>query len=128
MLDFCPVSRPLELILARQWCELLSVPVLLFDADLRLVFFNDAAGLFLGRSFNETGSMDQYGWRAAFPLADLPPEGDGLEDTITRGVPAQRILTLEALTGRRRVILTTLPIDGLSGARVGLVATLHSAQ
>lgn len=125
MLESRLVSRPLEFILARQWSELLSVPVLLFDADLRLVFFNDAAGLYLGRSFNETGSMDPQEWRAAFPMTDATPEGSPLAIAQETGVPAQADLTLESLAGRRRVRVTAWPIDGLTGSRVGLLATLH---
>ncbi len=122
------MSRPLEIILARQWCELLSTPALIFDGALRLVFFNDAAGLILGRSFNETGGLDLDEWRAAFPLDDIPPEGDGLQQALEHGVPTQRTFTIEALTGRRRVKLTVWPIDGLTGSRVGLLASLHAVS
>jgi hypothetical protein len=118
-------SRPLEFILARQWSELLSVPVLLFDPELRLVFFNDAAGLFLGRAFNETGSLDASAWRAAFPITS---DGeDPLERASACGVPVQCVVMLEGLSDRHRLRLTVWPFEGLKGDRVGLMATLHPA-
>ena len=126
VLESAPVSsRPLEFILARQLSELLSVPVLLFDPALRLVFFNDAAGLYLGRSFNETGSLDAAAWRAAFPITS--DEEDPLVRASRCGLPVQCVVTLEGLSDRHRVRLTVWPLEGLKGDRLGLMATLHPA-
>src|SRR5919108_109224 len=51
-----PVSqRPLELILARNLLSSLSTPAFLVDEAGVLVFYNDAAGVLLGRRFEEAG-------------------------------------------------------------------------
>ena len=50
-------AKPLQLILARQLASLVSMPILLFDAEGTLVFFNEPAEPILNRRFEETGEM-----------------------------------------------------------------------
>ncbi|MCB9797626.1 MAG: hypothetical protein H6741_33470 [Alphaproteobacteria bacterium] len=127
------MSRPLELILARQWCALLSTPVLLFDATGTLVFFNEPAEGLLGRTYDETGPMVKPEWLAAFPLED--DEGElihGRENPmifcVREQVPAQRVVVVRGMDGlRRRITVTVFPIKGLDHQVLGAMALFDAA-
>jgi PAS domain-containing protein len=58
--------RPLVLILARNLVTNLALPALLTDADERVIFFNEAAALIFGVSFEEVGSMTRDEWTTRF--------------------------------------------------------------
>jgi PAS domain-containing protein len=92
-----PVSgpdQPLLLIQARNLITNLALPAFLTDPDGQLLFFNDAAGVLLGRSFEEVGPLGREEWAQRFgpfddrgrPLAadDLP-----LARALQEGHPAQ---------------------------------------
>jgi PAS domain-containing protein len=59
-------QKPLELILARNLLSSISTPAFLVSEDGRLLFYNQAAGALLGRSFDETGAMAPEAWTSAF--------------------------------------------------------------
>ena len=50
-------QKPLELILARNLLTSISTPAFLVDGEAAVVFYNEAAGALLGRSFEEAGRM-----------------------------------------------------------------------
>lgn len=58
--------QQLVLILARNLVTNLAMPALLTDADGRLIFFNEAAALILGQSFEEVGRLRRDEWAARF--------------------------------------------------------------
>jgi PAS domain-containing protein len=58
--------QPLLLILARNLVTNLATPALLTDADERLIFFNEAAALILGQSFEEVGRLRRDEWATRF--------------------------------------------------------------
>ncbi|MBK7757834.1 MAG: PAS domain-containing protein [Deltaproteobacteria bacterium] len=127
------MSRPLELILARQWAALLSTPVMLFDMEGSLIFFNEAAGLLLGRKYDETGSMVGPEWQAAFPMEDEAGRVIGATDSpvataIRSGSPVMRTVTVRAMDGvRRKATVTVFPVHGLERTRQGAVCLVHPA-
>lgn len=59
-------AQPLQLILARNLLSSLSTAAFLVDAEGRLLFFNEAAGVLLGRRYEETGQMAAADWTATF--------------------------------------------------------------
>ena len=63
-------QRPLELILARNLMAGLSTPAFLVDEDAVVVFYNEAAGILLGRRFEEAGRMRPEEWSKAFGPID----------------------------------------------------------
>jgi len=73
---------PVQLILARNLLSSLSTPAFLVDKDGNLLFFNEAAGVMLGRRYEETGRMRAEEWIAMFgpfdddgqpmPFSDVP--------------------------------------------------------
>jgi PAS domain-containing protein len=77
-----PAQQSLQLILARSLIETLSTAAFIVDTDSTVVFYNEAAGSFLGIRYEETGKMPLSEWRAgieavdehghAVPAEDLP--------------------------------------------------------
>jgi PAS domain-containing protein len=69
-------SRPLDLILARNLIATLAMPAFLVDNDGAVVFYNDAAGRLLGKSFEETGRLTRDEWGHIGPVDE---EGNPVE-------------------------------------------------
>ena len=59
-------QRPLELILARNLMSALSTPAFLVDEGGLLVFYNEAAGMLLGKRFEELGTVGPQEWGSLF--------------------------------------------------------------
>jgi len=59
-------ERSLQIILARNLLSSLSTPAFLVDHEGNLLFFNEAAGVMLGRRYEETGRMRAEEWTAMF--------------------------------------------------------------
>jgi PAS domain S-box-containing protein len=120
------MGHPIQMILARQLAEYLSVPLLLFDPEGALIFFNEPAEAFLGRRFDETGGMTKDEWLAAFARLDeetrpVAPEDLPLVITLSEHRPAHRRLHMRAPDGNgRHVEVSAIPINGLQGEFVGV--------
>jgi PAS domain-containing protein len=67
-------QRPLELILARNLMSALSTPAFLVDEGGVLVFYNEAAGILLGRRFEELGTVGAEEWGSMFGPFDSDDE------------------------------------------------------
>jgi PAS domain-containing protein len=61
-------QQPLDLILARNLMSVLETPSFLVDNDGQMVFFNEAAGAMLGKSFEEIGRLSREEWNAIGPV------------------------------------------------------------
>jgi PAS domain-containing protein len=128
------VPRPVELILARQWCALLTTPVLLFEPDGTLVYFNEAAAALLGRTYGESGGMTRPEWQAAFRMEDSMGEplshGDNpLARALDEGEPAQAQIALRGMDGQLRTLqVTSVPLGSLSQTKLGVMALLHEVR
>lgn len=68
MTDDGPRQQPLELILARNLISIVQVAAFLTDAQGDVLFYNEAAGEILGRSFEETGRLTREQWNAIGPV------------------------------------------------------------
>jgi PAS domain-containing protein len=121
-------QKPLELILARNLLTSISTPAFLVDQDAALVFYNEAAGALLGRSFEDVGRMSPEEWTSTYgPFgSDGKPLGlDELPTTraIRDGRPAHAVFTIRSANGGKREIESSaFPIvaseEGSSGAMV----------
>jgi len=70
-------QQPLDLILARNLMTVLETPSFLVDHDGSMVFFNEAAGHLLGKSFEEIGRLNREEWNTIGPVdADGNPVAD----------------------------------------------------
>jgi PAS domain S-box-containing protein len=121
-------SKHLVLILAREFASNLATPMLIADADGRLVYYNEAAEEVLGLPFAEAGEMPLDEWVAGFAprTPDLEPISD--ESRPTRIALDQRRAAHERfrITSRdgleRQVAVTAFPLFAHADEFVGIVA------
>ena len=120
-------AKELEIILARQLADSLSVPVFITDTDGTLLFFNEPAEQILKRKFGETGAMTTDKWSGLFepqdingkriPRMDLP-----LVKTLIYCQPAQSEFWITNLEDERYYLsATSFPLIGRSNRFVGAV-------
>ena len=118
-------QKPLELILARNLLTSLSTPAFLVDSTGRLLFFNEAAGAMLGRSFEETGQMDAGEWTSVFgPLGDqrdpIPVEELSLTVALRSGRPAHGRFCIRSADQREHTIeASAFPLIGTGSEESG---------
>ena len=121
-------QKPLELILARNLLTSISTPAFLVDDQATLVFYNEAAGALLGRSFEDVGRMSPEEWIATYgPFGEdgKPMALDDLPTTqaIRNGRPAHALFRIRSATGAEYEIESSaFPIvaseEGSSGAMI----------
>ena len=120
-------QKPLELILARNLLSSLSTPAFLAGNDATLLFYNEAAGVLIGRRFEETGEMTATEWTKSFGPFD--PEGAWLDleaTPLTRalrdGRPHHARLRIRVATGGQQDIeASAIPIVGSGGSSGAIV-------
>ena len=116
-------QKPLELILARNLMSSLSTPAFLVDEEGMLVFYNEAAGVLLGKRFEEVGKMGPQEWGTAFGPFDehgRPIEFEQLPLTIAlrKGRPAHARHRIRSLDGsEHRIEVSAMPIVATNGLR-----------
>jgi len=116
------------LILAREFAAELAVPVLLSDADGRLVYFNEAAEDVLGRSFAESGELAAPEWRESFAIRDehgghIEPAQMPIATALRAERPAHGTLQIVGLDEVRRTIeVTAIPLLASATEPIGVIA------
>ncbi|HEY7706589.1 MAG TPA: PAS domain-containing protein [Gaiellaceae bacterium] len=120
--------KHLALILAREFASNLATPMLIADADGKLVFYNEAAEEIVGRPFAEVGELPIDDWTTSFeprtkddePLAaDARPARIALEER--RAVHKKFVVT--SRDGEdREVGVTAFPLFAHADEFVGIVA------
>ena len=119
-------QKPLELILARNLMSALSTPAFLVDEGGLLVFYNEAAGLMLGKRFEELGTVGAAEWGQLFgpfdengeaiPYDDLP-----LVAAVRDGRPAHAELEIHSSDGAsHQVEVSAFPILTAHGSQGGI--------
>jgi PAS domain-containing protein len=105
-----PAQQSLQLILARNLISTLSTPAFIVDPSATVVFYNEAAGDFLGMHYEETGKMPLEEWR--LPL---------IEELCGRR-PLHRTASVRAADGTdREVEVLALPLIGTEDEHEGAV-------
>jgi PAS domain-containing protein len=126
-------QRPLELILARNLMSALSTPAFLVDEGGLLVFYNEAAGMMLGKRFEELGTVGAEEWGQLFgpfgedgepiPYDDLP-----LVAAVRSGRPAHAELEIHSTDGvSHEVEVSAFPILTAHGSQ-GAIAVFWPKQ
>jgi len=121
-------QKPLELILARNLLTSISTPALLVDENAALVFYNEAAGALLGRSFEDAGRMSPEEWTSTYGPFGEDGKPVALDDmptaqAIRNGRPAHGLFRIRSTTGAEHEIESSaFPIvaseEGSSGAMI----------
>ena len=121
-------AQPLELILARQFGDSLSMPFFLVDPEGYLLFYNEAAENILGLRFTDTGGMREEEWATMFKPTDvdgmpIPPENLPLVCTLTDHRPAHGSFYINNLSGNRvQITVTSFPVEGRPDRYLGAIA------
>jgi PAS domain-containing protein len=123
-----PHAKHLVLILAREFAAELAVPVVVNDADGRLVYFNEAAEEVLGRSFAESGELAATEWAETFAVRG--EHGEELElaqmpggIALFKQRPAHGTLQIVGLDEVRRTIeVTAIPLLASRSEPIGVMA------
>jgi PAS domain-containing protein len=119
-------QKPLELILARNLLSSISTPALLVGSEGMLLFYNEAAGLLIGRRFEETGTMTAQEWTSTFGPFDendqpIPYDQVPLTKALRQGHPAHGKFKIATVGNHQEIAASAIPIvgtDGTSGAIV----------
>ena len=120
-------QKPVELILARNLMSSLSTPAFLVDDQGILVFYNDAAGVLLGKRFEEAGTMTPDEWGTTWGPLDsdgraLPIEELPLTIALRESRPAHARFQIRSLDGAMHSIeAAALPILVTSGSQGAMV-------
>jgi hypothetical protein len=120
-------QKPLELILARNLLSSLSTPAFLAGEDASLLFYNEAAGILIGRRFEETGAMTQAEWTRSFgPFGEdgqpLNLEATPLTLALRDGRPHHSRLRIRVASGSEQEIeASAIPIVGSAGSSGAIV-------
>lgn len=119
-------QRPLELILARNLMSALSTPAFLVDEGGLLVFYNEAAGMLLGKRFEELGAVGPQEWGAMFGPFDeagepIPYDELPLVLAVRNGRPAHGELEIRSTDGTSHTVeVSAFPILTAHGTRGGI--------
>jgi PAS domain-containing protein len=114
-------QKPLELILARNFLSSLSTPAILVGAGGEIIFYNEAAGIVLGRRFEEAGKIPADVWTRTFgPFDDagepIPYDQLSLTGALRGNRPAHASFHIRSATGvRHEVEASGVPIVGSGG-------------
>src|SRR4051794_26411194 len=120
-------QRPLELILARNLLSSISTPALLVSREGDLLFYNEAAGMLLGRRFEEKGRMSADEATRTFGPLDargepIPNEEQPLTLSLRDDRPAHATHQIRSADGAvHRVEVSGVPIMGSDGAKGGMI-------
>ena len=126
-------QQPIEVILARQLADYLTLPVFLVDPDGNLIFYNEPAEKILGYRYEETGPMPAQQWTTVF----LPTDEDGnpLEPSqlpliiaLQENRPAHSGFWIRGLDGvLRHIEVSAFPLMGQSDRHLGAMALFWEA-
>src|SRR3954452_8275798 len=97
-------QKPLELILPRNLLTSISTAAFLVDDHAALVFYNEAAGALLGRSFEDAGRMSPEEWTSTYGPFDDDGKPVALDDLPTTravrdGRPAHAVFRIRSAGG-----------------------------
>jgi len=118
-------GRPIELILAKQLASSLAVPILLYDGNGTVAFFNEHAASLLGAQLDQQGALSTQGVRDTFQITTIEgfepkPDERIVELAMREGRASHQSCRVRALDGVvREVDATAVPLIGQSGHNVG---------
>lgn len=125
------MQEPIEVILAKQLAGHLSVPIVVHNVALDIVYYNEATERLTGYRFDETGRIPRDESRQMLRLSDaedslLPDDLRPVQRAVQMKAPVHAKFFVRAATweGRRAFESTTVPLIGLAGEVVGAMVML----
>ena len=121
-------QQEIEIILARQLSEYLTLAIFIVDPEGNLVYYNDPAEEILGVRFEETGPLPASKWSTIFSPIDqmdrpLEPENLPLMIALLRQRPAHSAFWIHSLDGtRRKIEVTAFPLTVQANRFLGAIA------
>ena len=121
-------QREIELILMRQLASYLSMPIFVLGTDEKLLYYNEAAEVLLGRRYDEAGEMPLEELSRTFQTtaedgSPLPPDALPLGIALRQRRPAHVRFRYQALDAVWRTVeVTAFPLEGQGGRHLGAVA------
>jgi PAS domain-containing protein len=118
----------LVLIVARSFATKLATPTLITDARGDLVFFNDAAGELIGRSYVDIGQLPVSRWQELFEPRTLNEEPLKVEETpsgiaVLERRPVHDSFAFRGLDGREhKITVTAFPLFSHPDEVVGVMS------
>ncbi len=122
-------SRPIELILAKQWADLLGRPALLIATGGEHLSHNEAAHALLAAAFHRDGGEARHDWDQRILMVDEQGELTLFETAVGRalssGLPEHGTYTLKNTPSQPRVRVSALPVHSLSQDLLGVLVVMH---
>ena len=118
----------LVLIVARSFATKLATPTLITDARGDLVFFNDAAGELIGRSYLDIGQLPVSRWQELFEPRTLDEEPLKVEETpsgiaVLERRPVHDSFAFRGLDGlHHKITVTAFPLFSHPDEVVGVMS------
>jgi PAS domain-containing protein len=121
--------KHLVLILAREFASNLATPTMVIDAEGRIVFFNEAAELVVGRKFGDVGEMPLEEFVANFTprtpegAEPFPPEKRPTRVALDQRRATHEEMWITSADGVDRLLaVTAFPLFAQADLFVGVVA------
>ena len=122
-------SRPIELILAKQWSDLLGRPALLIAASGEHLSHNEAAHALLGAAFHRDGGEPRADWDERIRFVDDDGEQSLFSTAVGRalksGLPEHGTYVLTNTRSTPTVRVSAIPVHGLDQTLLGVLVVLH---
>jgi len=119
-------QQPIELILARQLAAHLAMPIVIFDSEGTLLFYNKPAeAIYGGRPFPRDGKIPWEEWIREVRVfnedgSPMASEERPVPVVLRERRPVHRRMRLQGFDGRVRPIeATAFPLEGQSGRHLG---------
>jgi PAS domain-containing protein len=110
--------------------EYLAMAIFLYDAEGRLLFYNEAAEAIVGKPFEDVRPIEVGEWLSLFQFTDAGGQPILLDEmplavATRQRRPAQVVVGLRGLDGvDRRVNITSIPLEGQGGVPLGAMSIL----
>jgi PAS domain-containing protein len=120
--------QEIEIILARQLSEYLTLAIFIVDPEGNLIFYNEPAEAILGARYEETGPMTASTWSSIFQPVDpdgkaLDPDSLPLIIALTTHRPAHSKFWIRSLDRKSRQIeVFAIPLKAQADRFVGAIA------
>lgn len=121
-------QQEIEVILARQLAEYLTLAIFIVDPSGDLLYYNEPAEAILGSRYVETGPMAASDLATIFRTVDqdgkpMKSEELPLEIALTQHLPVHSILWIQGLDGAlRQIEVTAFPLIAQANRFLGAIA------